>query len=451
MTKQVKKPQKLAYIKLHDGLAIRKVPQSKNWGLYLKLKGQKPLQISLKTADENEARVKAMKEYTYALALLENGESIRQPKQRLSVRQVLDEIIVEHEKAQETTKQKGRDGSHATHIRIWKRIKDFYDPEIKPFSLDISKVRDYMKNEEPYSDTQLTATRYCFTFLFDRCLEKKLISNDNIFSLNKIKVEKIETKRRDHFTFGEFSSLYVYALYDASLGNKKTKHSREMAVAYICFIFYSGIRVGFEALGIRWSDLDYNQNGDLFGIIRDGKTKNYKKNRRYVLLDFYAEESVIQAARVKYNGQFDNYTNKAIISHLSKTSPNEQVFSTLYSKNPTYPDMFKRWVDTIKSAGEVSDNKILTLYSLRHSYITRAIENDTQLSLIAENAGTSVTIIEKHYSHVSVMSLSARKALMRDKIALFEKNSHNQQNKTPEEIQTEKNELIELVEKTSPL
>jgi integrase len=41
-----------------------------------------------------------------------------------------------------------------------------------------------------------------------------------------------------------------------------------------------------------------------------------------------------------------------------------------------------------------------SLYSLRHTYISRAIEHGMMLLIIAENVGTSVRMIERNYAHV---------------------------------------------------
>lgn len=41
-----------------------------------------------------------------------------------------------------------------------------------------------------------------------------------------------------------------------------------------------------------------------------------------------------------------------------------------------------------------------TFYALRHSYISRAIEAGMSLTVLAENCGTSVRMIEKTYAKV---------------------------------------------------
>lgn len=53
--------------------------------------------------------------------------------------------------------------------------------------------------------------------------------------------------------------------------------------------------------------------------------------------------------------------------------------------------------------------KEASLYALRHSYISRAIERGMPLTLLAENVGTSVKMIEKNYAH---MLAASRRALV---------------------------------------
>ncbi len=415
----VEEKKKTEYHKLHDGLAIRKFPHTKNWGLYLNLPNQKILQFSLKTPDKDEAIAKAWEEYSYAKILLRNGENLRQPKQRLTVHQIIDSLVKEYETAQDKVKEKNRDGKHATHIRIFKKIKDFYDEKLRPSALDIAQVRAYFQEQPAFSNTQLVATRFCFTQIFDRSFEKKLITRDQIVDLKKIKVTKQAQTRRDHFTYQEFASYFVYGMNQASNAHGKGVHTQKMAVFYSSFLFHSGIRAGFEALGIKWSDLDYTSFGDLFCVIRDGKTKNYDKNNRNVILDLLAEDCIHHVAQEKYGVLLEGMDKQQVITYLISKKPNESIFATKFSEKPTYERIFKKWVEELKEAEALPKGKELTLYSLRHSYITRSIENEVPLSLIAENAGTSVTMIEKHYSHVSVMTQKARQSLLKDKLSFL--------------------------------
>lgn len=120
---------------------------------------------------------------------------------------------------------------------------------------------------------------------------------------------------------------------------------------------------------------------------------------------------------------------RKVITYLINKKPNETIFSTKFSDKPTYDRIFKKWVDELKEAEVLPKAKELTLYSLRHSYITRSIENDVPLALIAENAGTSITMIEKHYSHVSVMTQKAREILLKDKLSFIGYNDDQNEQK----------------------
>ena len=53
--------------------------------------------------------------------------------------------------------------------------------------------------------------------------------------------------------------------------------------------------------------------------------------------------------------------------------------------------------DALKSAGLAPDG---SLYALRHTYVSHAIEGAVPLNVIAENCGTSVRMIEKTYAKV---------------------------------------------------
>jgi integrase len=53
--------------------------------------------------------------------------------------------------------------------------------------------------------------------------------------------------------------------------------------------------------------------------------------------------------------------------------------------------------DALKAAGLSTDG---SLYALRHTYISRAIEGGVPLNIIADNCGTSVRMIERTYAKI---------------------------------------------------
>jgi integrase len=53
--------------------------------------------------------------------------------------------------------------------------------------------------------------------------------------------------------------------------------------------------------------------------------------------------------------------------------------------------------EALKRAGLAPDG---SLYALRHTYVSRAIEGGVPLNIIAENCGTSVRMIEKIFAKI---------------------------------------------------
>jgi len=370
MTQNTDTPTKSAYIPLHEGLAIRKVPQSKNWGIYLKFKGQKPLQFSLKTPDQSEATAKAWEQYVLTKALLDNGETVHQPKKRLTLHQLIDELITEYLKLQADAfaikpVRSGHE-KYATEIRHWKRIKEFYNNQMRPNQLITSEVRDYFLNLETPSPTQLGRIKFCFNNIFDRAFEHKLINRDQIVDLTKIKIEKKNIENRDAFTDDEFFRLTTYAMVEFKTTGKGILHNK-MCIFYVGFMYYAGLRSGEEMLGLKWSDLALNRHNDLYCVVRKGKTENYSKKHRKVILDLFAHAFLLFVAKLKHDKQINGMSDDETIIFLSKNKPDEYIFETKYSKKPDYRTTFNQWLVELREKGFISKTKNFVLYSLRHS------------------------------------------------------------------------------------
>ena len=73
---------------------------------------------------------------------------------------------------------------------------------------------------------------------------------------------------------------------------------------------------------------------------------------------------------------------------------------TMENGQPWKPsDQTRPFKAALRAAGLPLDG---SMYALRHSYISSAIENGMPLTVLAENCGTSVRMIEQTYSHVFV-------------------------------------------------
>jgi len=70
----------------------------------------------------------------------------------------------------------------------------------------------------------------------------------------------------------------------------------------------------------------------------------------------------------------------------------------------------------MKEAGLLLDRHdgVRTLYSLRHTYATFQILNGIDLHKLAKNMGTSIGMLEKHYSHLTP-TLAAKELAGKDR------------------------------------
>uniref|UniRef100_UPI003A981B21 tyrosine-type recombinase/integrase n=1 Tax=Psychromonas sp. TaxID=1884585 RepID=UPI003A981B21 len=450
MTDKIKQP----YINLDTGLAIFKVQQSKQWRVYIKLDGHKPLRFSLKTSVESEARKLAYKEFWFTEEKIKRGELISPPKSRLTTHQVIDKLIEEYSKLQakineeeirqaeikgefKTKKTRVGNETHSSKIRHWKRIKEFYSEKMRPSQLSADEIRDYFYNLETLSETQFKIIKFCFKSIFERSIELKLINYNQAVDFKNIKVNTKSMKTRDALTKDQFNQMWIYSLTSFKTSGKGVHHNKMCAMA-AGFIYHTGIRIGEELLGIHWSHIKETTDKHLYCEIKKGKTENYTTKNRKVLIDTLALGFLVTIARLKHPELVKDLDDNQAMMYLSKIKSNEQIFATNYSMNPDYRTTFNKWVKDLKDNGILPKNKNYVLYSLRHSYITNALEDNIPLHVVSDTVGTSLKMIQEHYKHTSVMNQSSIEYLMKTKLMQEEMTKPILREKTPEELQKAK-------------
>jgi integrase len=163
---------------------------------------------------------------------------------------------------------------------------------------------------------------------------------------------------------------------------------RGMLRAYVLFMCNTGLRPG-EARQLKWRDITYKKNSD---------------GEENVDVFVHASHSKVDKTRVAVGRD----TAAVAIRRLHD--------SRKANKDHAGPDDYI-WCDTggnvihefregfntlIKAAGVETDSmgKKLSIYSLRHSYITFRIEHNVDPYELAKVAGTSLEMIQKFYDHV---------------------------------------------------
>jgi integrase len=230
-----------------------------------------------------------------------------------------------------------------------------------------------------------------------------LARDEGVLSLNK-KVPLLDARGdkgapRPAFSEQEINQLKaaIPSWIGAAL-NERNEQTRYLISIYIELLLSTGIRHGTEAMPIRWKHLQWHWIGDkkYLRIWVSGKT-----GPRYLIAKTKLVErleELIEWQNLPFEG-----LNDVIDAKLDRL-----VFRLPCGDQPrNFENIFR---GLMKFSGLLIDagNKRRTLYSLRHTYATFALADEVDIHTLARQMGTSVGMIERHYSKLTPM-LSAEK------------------------------------------
>ena len=182
--------------------------------------------------------------------------------------------------------------------------------------------------------------------------------------------------------------------------NQRSNHMRRLCRVYVEFLLGTGIRQGTESMPIRWKSLQWHWIGEkrYLRIWVSGKT-----GPRYLI----ARHFVIEALERLIAWQALPYAN---LDAVIEAKLDRKVFVFPAGDAPHSLDsVFER---LMVESGLFKDaaGKNRTLYSLRHTYATFRLEEGVDIHTLAKQMGTSVGMIERHYSKLTPMLSAERLA-----------------------------------------
>ena len=181
---------------------------------------------------------------------------------------------------------------------------------------------------------------------------------------------------------------------------ERTRLMRTLCIAYIEFLVNTGVRHGTEALRLRWKHLQWHWIGNkkYLRVWVSGKTgPRYLIAKHEVIRVF---ERLMRWHKLDYtnlNGLIEARLDKAIFCLPDNTqiSNMENIFRNLMVRSSMRVD---------------SGGQHRTLYSLRHTYATFALARGIDIHTLARQMGTSVGMIERHYSKMTATMAADRLA-----------------------------------------
>lgn len=191
--------------------------------------------------------------------------------------------------------------------------------------------------------------------------------------------------RRAAFSKEEFESILISIANSVDNSHtKKTAMIRELLIDYCEIAANTGIRPGTEMENLTWEDIELkrqNEKAQFFIHVRKGKTTKHTGARKIV-----CQKDIVHA-----------------LSSLRRRFPNRKPSDKLIrlADGSSTPQLGKAFEKVVSDTGlKNSPMGPRTLYSLRHSYITWQLLDGQSMDVIAKQCGTSVAMIEQHYSHV---------------------------------------------------
>jgi integrase len=210
-----------------------------------------------------------------------------------------------------------------------------------------------------------------------------------------------KSQPRPAFSKEEIKELLCYTdTWQKSSYTEQTANMRTLCISYIEFLVNTGVRHGTEALNIRWKHLQWHWIGNkkYLRIWVSGKT-----GPRYLI----AKHEVITVLERLMRWHKLGYTglNGAIEAKLDKVVfclPNGKQISNM-------ENIFRNLMVRSQMRTDIGGQN-RTLYSLRHTYATQALATGIDIHTLAKQMGTSVGMIERHYSKMTATMAAERLA-----------------------------------------
>lgn len=240
----------------------------------------------------------------------------------------------------------------------------------------------------------------------------------------KLEVKGAKSERRPAFTLEEIHALLNKLEAWMQKGRTaKTRALKFVLYQYVNVLLDTGARPGDELLNLRWQQVKVSakpiteHTGEFTDQNLDGvdpepitNTKLQRSATMTVTGKNGTREIVGMARTVnaltaigRRNYKVDSPTIYPLIN-IAKASNSDLVFTIGNNKRPTSLNaLFESFLEEHSLLIDPVTTKKRVLYSLRHTYATLALVHDLiPIHTLSKQMGTSIIMIEKHYSHLDV-------------------------------------------------
>ncbi|EDM72513.1 phage integrase family protein [Roseobacter sp. AzwK-3b] len=263
-------------------------------------------------------------------------------------------------------------------------------------NIDHEKIQDFNRwrvqqlGREPKAST-LNTHNSAMNRVFDEAVARGFIAQGKVPILSN-KGEGAE--RRPDFSRDEYRTLIRKLPHWIDKGKGgKSRDMRYLLRDYVLILANTGMRHGTEAQNLRWKHVTIFEDGGLEYVefYLHGKTKPHEAIGRAGTIG-YLKRIHARTDAIKDIDFYDMLKQKLDLPVfcLPDGTVTEHLRQTFKA--------FLKDADLLKCPKTGKDR---TLYSLRHTYATFALVNDgMDIHALAKQMGTSIGMIERHYSHL---------------------------------------------------
>lgn len=251
---------------------------------------------------------------------------------------------------------------------------------------------------------------------------------------------KLLTKGRQSLRRADFSATEASAVlhnFDLWITQARVDQIalRELLKDYVIVLLDTGARPGKELLDLKWSQIEVSVDPEI------KRTGNYDEDgdeiiehdfNRSVILHIqtgktgkrlaYGREPTVRALSSIIKRNYGDHGTDIGLKRIaalpkidyvfrSREYLNEEQRETSKESQLIKPTSFSKLFDNYLTSLDLMIDPITgqnrVFYSLRHTYATLALTHDkVPIHTLAEQMGTSVTMIERHYSHLNIKNAS---------------------------------------------
>jgi hypothetical protein len=364
---------------------------SKKWQVHYKLENLKTwFRRSTDTADIKEASKIAERMWMKATFDLEEGRPVTSRKFKPVAEIVLHRL--EAEIAAGTAKPSARDYVSAIKLYLIPFYGLYNVDGIKPAVISEFHVWRRDKVGRELSGSAQNNHNAALNLIFDEAIERSYLT---AYERPMTKNTGVESDRRAEFSHEELEAMMKYAAkFILDSRTARTKIIRELLAIYVPFMAATGMRPGTEAEYLEWRHIDVE--------VRDGqpilhfRLQRGKRGAR----NFVAHNSCwLLLERLR---QLSPDLSSMTLEEVLKKKIPKLLFRLSDGSVPdNWNKPFRQWLEDSELLNCPVTGKERSLYSLRHYYATQRLLEGIPIHDLAEQMGTSVLMITKHYSHLT--------------------------------------------------